>query len=157
MEQQPDQDIILPSSLRIIQRLGQVSTNASMKQHLYPNIASHEREQFTPEQFVGMLADHIVDYAEEHVLGIAGLFLNRMPEFIVSILDKDEDKGRALHYWMEQVEKSKEGEIDRDRIIKKYLAGDSPRKMKKQKKKESPSSEHSARGHKKSTVWKKRR
>lgn len=135
MEQEPNEQITLPSSLRLIQRLGQISTNASMKEHLYPAIASHEREQFSPEGFVDMIAGHIIDYADEHASGISGIFLNKMPSYITTILDKDEDKEKALDYWMTEVEKSKEIALDKERIIKQILQGDKPRKQKKREKK----------------------
>jgi hypothetical protein len=137
MEQQPNEQINLPSRMRIVQRLGQISTNTSLREHLHQTIAHHAREQYSPEGFVDMLTGHMIDYAQDYAAGVSGIILNKMPLYITTILDRDKDKQPALDYWLSEVEKSKEIALDRDRIIKQYLQGDKPRKQKKVDKKNS--------------------
>jgi hypothetical protein len=103
----PEATIQLPSRLRLLQRLGQVTTSATARGNLSSRIASHEREKFTPEGFVDMLAGHMHEYAEEQAMGIDVLLYNRMPSYIKTILDKDSDKRQALEYWTEKVQAEK--------------------------------------------------
>lgn len=129
-EQEPEK-IIMPSELRIMQRLGQVSTNASLRAHLFPNIAGHEREAYTPEELVAVLASEITSYSEEHVLGIAALTLADMPSYINALVDDDGQKKEALQAWAKLEEEGKINAEQREQAYTMYLGKKESRRDKK--------------------------
>jgi hypothetical protein len=128
--------INLPSSLRIRQRLGQVSSNHLFQQHLVPRVEQLGGETMTAQDFLGHLALELASFADEYMVGVTMLAYNQMPSIIDQIVDDKQQKEATLNLWEAMVIEKKERDAAEISAIKNRFVNPHPKLPRKLKKRQ---------------------
>ena len=141
--EQEEYFVRMPDENRMRQRLGQLSLNQSTKQAVFPLLFAREREQFSYENFVGVIDEAVESAASIEPDINQDAVREKMPRLIMLLLDKEKDKREALSVWFtkQHLEATNGNGVSSQAIkgaaklliavqVEKELQGDLPRKQK---------------------------
>ncbi len=136
MEQEPHKEIefVLPSSLRIRQKLGEISANRLFRRELIPSIAQLGDTTVTPESLITSLCLELSEFANENMLGMTALAYERLPLIIDALVDDKEHKTATLDLWGKLVTDKKEKDEAEIRQVKEQYTNPPPKLPRKMKK-----------------------
>jgi hypothetical protein len=134
--------IILPSALRIRQRLGQVSISRQFNEIVVPRLERLGGTALSPESLLSTLTDELTEFADRHMLGIGVLALQRVPQIVDELIDDPEQRAVTLSLWERMV--TDEKQRDRGQAQRPHYHYSRPtkvpRKLKKAQRSNHPSS-----------------